>query len=526
MDRGGPSLSEELSARPVPKRHLARYFVPDLALCLSVVTLFYGLIVFNAPQKLFRDSDTGWHIRTGEKILNTGQLPRADPYSFSRAGEPWYAWEWGSDVVMGAAYKFSGLSGVVWIFVLAIAAVTWLWFRFNWALGGNFLIAALLAAPMLSTANLHWLARPHVFSWIFLLVLLAAFETARTRFTWKHATAFGVSTTLWANLHASFFFLPLIAVLYSLGHVIRPLIWNLDTGLEWKTARWFALAAVAGLAGSLINPYGPGLHAHLIGYFTDSDLLDRVGEFQSFNFHVEGSAQILLTLGIAAAGGVLALAQKKVPHFLLAAVLIGAALRSARGLPLVALALLPIANGAITDALRKARDLRPLLRRRLHTFLAYSDRLRLLDAKLSGLVLAPVFALLAFGWLNIPMIAAQTGFSVSDFPVYAAGELTLLPSGIRLLAPDKYGGYLIYRFAGTRKVFFDGRSDFYGSGFMKQYIRLVEVRPGWKDLVARWQFTHALLPLDYSLVPALEQSGWKVLFRDDVAVLLQAPAPH
>ena len=31
--------------------------------------------------------------------------------------------------------------------------------------------------------------------------------------------------------------------------------------------------------------------------------------------------------------------------------------------------------------------------------------------------------------------------------------------GARLFAPDMYGGYLIYRFAGERKVFMDGRSD-------------------------------------------------------------------
>ena len=498
--------------------------MPDLALFLAIVTLFYCLVVFDAPQKLFHDSDAGWHIRTGEKILDAWALPRTDPYSFSRAGEPWFAWEWGSDILIGAGYKLAGLSGVVWVFVVAIAAVTWFWFRLHWAIGGNFLLACALAAPMLSTTNLHWLARPHVFSWIFLLVLLASFETARTRFTWKHAVALSLFTAVWANMHASFFFMPLISLLYALSHLIRPLIWNLDSHIEWKSARWFALASVAGLVGSFVNPYGLGLHAHLIAYLSDSDLLDRVGEFQSFNFHSEGSAQILLTLGVAAAGGVLALAQKKVPHFLVAAVLIAAALRSARGLPVVALALLPIANGAVTDALRKARDLRPLLRRRLHRFLAYSDRLHLLDAKLSGLALVPVFGLLAAGWLKVPLIASHTGFSPSDFPVYAAGELTLLPPDIRLLAPDKYGGYLIYRFAGTRKVFFDGRSDFYGSGFMKQYIRLVEVRPGWKNLVARWGFTHALLPVDYSLVPALEQSGWKILFRDDIAVLLQAPA--
>ena len=497
--------------------------MPDLALCLALVTLFYGLILFDAPRKFFRDSDTGWHIRTGELILSNRTLPRTDPYSFTQTGEPWFAWEWGSDVLMGATSRLAGLTGEVWLFAVAIAAVTWLWFRLHWAIGGNFLIACLLAPPMLSTANLHWLARPHVFSWILLLVLLTAFETARTRFTWKHALILGLGAALWANLHASFFLAPLIAILYAIGHLVRPFLWNLDRQLELQTARWFGLAAVASFAGSVLNPYGLALHAHLIEYLADSALLDRVGEFQSFNFHVEGSFQILLTLGIAAAGGVLALAQKKVQHFLLAGFLLTAALRSARGLPIAALALLPVANGAITDALRRARDLRPPLRRGLRSFLAYSDRLRLLDARLSGLAIAPVFMLAAFGWLEVPIIKSHTGFSPAEFPVYAAGELTLLPPNIRLLAPDKYGGYLIYRFAGTRKVFFDGRSDFYGSVFMKEYIRLVEVRPGWKEIVARYGFTHALLPVDYSLVPALEGSGWNVLFRDDTAVLLAAP---
>ena len=51
---------------------------------------------------------------------------------------------------------------------------------------------------------------------------------------------------------------------------------------------------------------------------------------------------------------------------------------------------------------------------------------------------------------------------------------------MRLLAPDKFGGYLIYRFQGRMKVFFDGRSDLYGAEFLKQYARLVQVRPsGW-----------------------------------------------
>ena len=497
--------------------------VPDAALVVSIVTLFYCLILFNGPRKLFRDSDTGWHIITGEKILEERQLPRTDPYSFTRAGQPWMAWEWGADCLMASAARSTGLTGVAWMFAIAIAAVTWLWFQLNWAVNGNFLFACLLASPMLSTTSLHWLARPHVFSWILMLGCLWFFENSEFRsqspFRVRHAAAVFTGAALWANLHASFLFLPVVAATYAAGHLLRPMIWNLDRQIEWSRARWFTFAAFFGLAGSLLNPYGVLLHWHVLRYLADSALLDRVGEFQTFNFHVEGAAQILLTLAIAAAGGILALSQKKLAHFLLSIFLLAGALRSARGLPIAAILLLPLANGAITDALRRARDLRPALRTNLSGFLQYSDHLRLIDARLAGLWLAPVMAALAFLWLLVPDVKAHTGFAPDQFPVYAAEELRNLPGDIRLFAPDMYGGYIIYRYQGRRKVFFDGRSDFYGSGFMKQYIRLMEVRPGWPEQLRDFGITHAMLPRDSSLAAALEQTGWTMLYRDDVAVL-------
>ena len=55
---------------------------------------------------------------------------------------------------------------------------------------------------------------------------------------------------------------------------------------------------------------------------------------------------------------------------------------------------------------------------------------------------------------------------------------------------------------------------------MKEYIKLVEVRPGWQQQIEKWHFTHALLPNTYSLVPALEQAGWKRLYRDASVTLL------
>jgi hypothetical protein len=495
--------------------------LPDVALVAACITLFYCLFLFHGYQKLFRDSDSGWHIRTGEAILSAGALPRTDPYSFTRGGQPWFAWEWTSDVLMGAAHRAGGLGAVALLYALAIAAGVWLWFRLHWAVHGNFLLACALAAPLLSTCNLHWLARPHIFSWLFLLgAIICAEKGAPSRAALPGIAA---ATVLWTNLHASFFFAPLIASLYGFSCFLRPLIWDLDLEPEWSQARRYTLAAVVSTFATLLNPYGWALHRHVFQYLWDSQLLSRVGEFQSFDFHTGGSGQILLALGVAAVGGVAALAQRKLAHLLLVVLFLGSGLRYARGLPLVALLLLPLANGAITRALENAKGLRPRVRSTLDTFLAYSGRLRALDAGLQGLMWVPLAVLAAWGLLRIPAIAERTGFPQDQFPVAAALAVEHLPAQARLLAPDKFGGYLIYRFEGRRKVFFDGRSDLYGAEFLRRYGRLAQVRPGWRALLASWSFTHALLPDDYSLIPALEQAGWKPVYRDATATLLAAP---
>src|SRR5215467_3310349 len=102
------------------------WLAPDLALALAAVTLFYCLFLFQGYQKLFRDSDAGWHIRTGERILTSHQLPRTDPYSFSREGQPWFAWEWLADVATGALHRAGGLNAVALFYAAAIALGVWL----------------------------------------------------------------------------------------------------------------------------------------------------------------------------------------------------------------------------------------------------------------------------------------------------------------------------------------------------------------------------------------------------------------
>jgi len=151
--------------------------------------------------------------------------------------------------------------------------------------------------------------------------------------------------------------------------------------------RWYLKAAGMALAGSLLNPYGAQLHYHVFRYLTDSALLSRIGEFQSFDFHTAGAGQIVATVLLGVIGGTLALTQKRLHHFVLAILITALALRSARALPLCALLLLPIANAAITRWLESVA--------RTHQFLAYSANLRALDVRFHGFALIPLVLLAA-----------------------------------------------------------------------------------------------------------------------------------
>ena len=60
-------------------------------------------------QGLLVDADVGWHIRTGEYVLNHHAVPHHDLYSFSKPEATWYAWEWLSGVLFAVvAVRGSG----------------------------------------------------------------------------------------------------------------------------------------------------------------------------------------------------------------------------------------------------------------------------------------------------------------------------------------------------------------------------------------------------------------------------------
>lgn len=503
---------------PPPGRSWTAWAVPDLSLTAALAAIAFCLFIYQAPWRLFADSDPGWHIVTGERILTTGRIPHSDPFSFLQTGHAWYAWEWASEILMALFHRWQGLTGVVFLFTMVIGLTIWLCFRLHRRLGGDFFLACVMASPLVATAKLHWLARPHVLSYLFLLGTVFYFEQAAGRFRVRDGLVLGIGTAVWAGVHGSFPMVIALALLYAAGHAARALLWkDLDTVEEWRRTGWFLLAALCAGAGSLLNPYGLALHRHLLEFTFHPELRGAVLEWEPFNFAHTGSGQILITAALGGLGALLALRQRNVPHALVIGFLVALGLKYARGLPVLALLGLPLANAAITRTLEagKGAFLRGLM--------GISAELRRLDRNQHGGALAALAALAVLGWLHQPAVEARTGFSPETYPAAAYEAIAGLPASSRIFASPIDGGYICYRSNGTRKIWIDGRVDYFGPAPYLQFQQILLTKPGWKETLREVGFTHAVLETRRPLAAALDQAGWRQLYRDRRVAVWERP---
>ena len=105
------------SSRPtdVGVRSFASIFLPSLSSVVFVVALLQVLFLSQGTQGLFRDSDTGWHIRNGEAIIAMRAVPSTDSFSYGCPNAPWLAWEWLADSVIRGMEEFDDTTIELWM---------------------------------------------------------------------------------------------------------------------------------------------------------------------------------------------------------------------------------------------------------------------------------------------------------------------------------------------------------------------------------------------------------------------------
>jgi hypothetical protein len=471
-----------------------------------LLVMVLGLGLFAMAARSITDPDIWWHLRTGELILSTHSVPRTDPFSFTRFGQPWVAHEWLSDVLIYGLYRIGGWGGLIVPFgVITAMALLLIFVR----CAGRPYVAAIATIWAAAASAPTWGVRPQMLSFLlaslFLLILERASE--RPKMVWWTVPL----TWLWLNLHAEFALGIALMLLFLAGTA-------LDVGFgvdQWDERKPFLRnlggAILACLAVVPLNPNGFRMYWYPLETLQSPAMQSYIDEWFSPNFHqLRHLPFLLMLLAIVAA---LPLSGRRIRprELLLLLVMTAAALHSIRHVAIFALVATPVLSSLLLGWLEKTG-----LSQRLTTKEHPTHPPR------QALHTVVLLAFLAFTTVRVgAVLLGQPQLEAMRFPAAAVSFLAAQRPPRPLLNHYDWGGYLIWKLYPQYQVYVDGRADLYGDAFLYAHASSFYLTDGWRNAIEHWQIQTVLLPPGAPLVNGLLAShGWKQIYGDNQAVIL------
>jgi hypothetical protein len=483
------------------------------------VALFFGVIAFG-PSMMNIDGDLGRHITIGSYILSSRSIPTVDLFSHTMSGAPLTPHEWLAQTAFALAYQWMGLDGIVLLTALVIASSFGLVLRMAIRRSGSLLIGLLFTLVAAGAASLHWLTRPHIFTFFLLAIWLTILDQIQQGKPWRWMWL-PVAMLFWVNLHGAF-----IA-----GFVVWFLVlagWAWEKWVEGEVgsdgrgyARDMLRGGAASLVVTVINPSGYHLWQTSLGYLGSRYLVGHTAEYLSPDFH--NSSTWLFLIMILLLVGFLGMAKKRAAagDIMLAGAWLVMGLYSARNIPLFAMIAAPVLAASASDIIwQHAARIRVL------------DKLQNLDQRLAATeallkgwlwpvvgILAAVLILSGGGKLDY----RQQGnhFDPKVFPVQAVDWLNSHPQQGEMLNYFPWGGYLLYRDWPKAKVFIDGQTDFYGEALTREYEKVLSLEDGWRAVLLKYNVSWVIWPADSRLAQELAQdSSWRVVYQDETTAII------
>lgn len=506
-----------------PNANLAIRFMPsltDVAFLLPVIFLFTFL---PGARHLLGDGDTGWHIRTGDWILANGRVPDKDVFSFTRPGQPWFAWEWLWDAAFAWLHQHGGMAAVVLASLLVICLTSALLYRLAVRKSGNILIAFGVTLLAAAGSIIHWLARPHLFTLLFVVIFYHILERVQDGNT-RLLAVLPLLTILWANLHAGWLAGIMMIGAYAAGELLFWLVEPHRAALV-RSARYM-LCALGCFLASFLNPYFYQLHLHIYKYFRESFHFEKIAEFQSLNFHSIAAPYFECMLFLGAIAILWSVSHRKFAYLFLLLGWAHLSLIAARNIPIFLIVAAPPAAAAIQELLARVAGARVSAWNRKaaagledcaaeYGVLDRIGRLHIASAAVIVLVAAVLYA-------PAPPEKFRAEYDPERYPTKAVEALRGAEFSKRIFTDDEWGDYLIYRLYPTSQVFVDGRSDFYGQSFEEKYLNLMNLKYDWESTLNRYHVETVLLSVNAPLASTLKESRkWRPVYDNGVAIVFR-----
>lgn len=455
--------------------------------------LLFAVFVLAVPPfiasnwSVFRDGDVSWHVAAGRWIIEHMAVPQTDPFSFTMAGKPWVAFEWGAEALYATAYDFAGFAGLAAIVTIALIALfgTLFWYLRSKA-GPVALLVAFAGAYLVLQPFI--MARPHVIAWPFLAVWSALMFKYRDEGR-SPPLALALLIFVWANIHGSYFAGFIVAAASALDVLIA-------SKFDRKAfVRWLLFGTTI-LIAALLNANGIAGILHPLT-ISAMETLPSIGEWQPSSPRSTPAFYILL---LAVTGALL----WKRPSFrpgelLLLLLTLGMAFTHIRHQSVF----------IIIAALIVTPKLASPVRGRAALLFRSPNEARAWAAGAAVIALAVVGVRLA-----LPIQPRETFSNPRGLIDHVPPELRSQP----VFNEYSMGGPLILN--GIR-VFIDGRADMYGDDYVKTYLKITG--GDWatfnrveKKFGIRW----TMLQKDNGLVEKLDASpDWRRVYSDEVGVI-------
>ncbi len=495
---------------------------------LVIWVTFLAIFAMAAQPSL--DSDTWWHLRTGQWILENRAIPAVDPFSYTRAGEAWPHPGWLIQIPMIWIYQALGPGGLnLWVALMVTAAFMLVWRTLS---GGVFLRAFVLVIAA-ATSGVYWAARPYLVTFLMSAAFLAILESIRKDTTpsdepegtllaqkpppssLKRLLRLPVLMVIWVNSHGGFATGFLIWGTYLAGELARAAqrLVNREPLISEDRYRlaWWSGSGVLMVLAVCLNPDGPVMLLYAFKTVSIDALQDFILEWQSPDFHLaQAQPALWLLLMLIAALGV-SRQRIRLTDFLLAAGFTYLALLAWRNLALFALALPMVITRHAADPLAEFGG-------RVGFHGASADRPVGLQALLNTMLLAALaLAAIARAAVAFPLESNREAWR-QTLPVDAVSYLEVNPQPGRLFNSYNWGAYLIWELP-EQPVFIDGRTDLYNDDVIGQWLKVVRGDTGWQETLDHWGVHLLLIEPSLPLNPLLPDNGWIEIYRDEVAVI-------
>jgi hypothetical protein len=474
------------------------------------IGVFFSMLL--GGTKLFNnDGDLGRHIAIGNYILDNWTIPTHDIFSHTMAGERLVPHEWLAQVAFAFAHRVMGLSGDVFLAAL-LGSLTILIVYEELIKRGNYrLVALFIAAWVAVVSSVHWLARPHMFTFLFVVLWtywLERFYKGEEKNFWR----FPLLMLIWVNTHGAF-----IAGFVVLGTYVVDWIWEFLQGRGTKDmGRQLFLIGLISFVVTFINPSGIYLWGTSVGYVSNDFMTSHTVEYLSPDFHEKDMWPFLIMVAFA----LFSLTQERklqVREALLLAGWTAMSLYSVRNLPLFAVITAPIYAALIQPGVEKMLNwLKPASGPHESAEVLRGYVWVILPALLFGFLL----------WRGIPIDQKGTGnvFLPDKMPVQAVNWLQENPQDGRVFNHFVWGGYILYRMWPTEVVFIDGQTDFYGEALMREYFEVINLSAGWEDILDKYDVSWLLIPRNQALAKymySVDDDVWDVIYEDNTSVIFR-----